>query len=288
MQIFRVYLYSRSCSCAPVCTHPLELLDRRHRFDELCSILSSGLVHRRPDADFSFPVAPVDRASVLTVGVVAALLSKAVLRRAEYIWYWLKKKPDRRFIANWVSEARWSRRQKGRQSGEWRVFSISDVTCTERRYNVRERVYVDDKERIEAWPNVPLTVRSFYCQTLTYLADQNGVFLVFPPLRSAYSRRLLWESGGGLEVVELNLAKLSLLYNFLVFNGKCLSFGLIFENMTLAGFRFMIWSFYEGWLKSHCDFFLELRQHWYDCSLRDMFMRIVRPRILSWKLHTDS
>lgn len=92
--------------------------------------------------------------------------------------------------------------RKGGSEVEWRMeslFSISDVTCTERRYNVRERVYVDDKERIEAWPNVPLTVRSFYDQTLTYLADQNGVFagisaLAYRLQRSVLAR--LWLSFG--------------------------------------------------------------------------------------------
>lgn len=79
--------------CVDLCLCPVPLLvcmhapigcrklDRRHRFDELCSILSLGLVHRRPDADFSFPVAPVDRASVLTVSVVAAAESSALVSR---------------------------------------------------------------------------------------------------------------------------------------------------------------------------------------------------------------
>ncbi|KAK7603075.1 hypothetical protein V9T40_003074 [Parthenolecanium corni] len=72
-----------------VCMHaPIgcRKLDRRHRFDELCSILSLGLVHRRPDADFSFPVAPVDRASVLTVSVVTAA-ERSALASAEPVAY---------------------------------------------------------------------------------------------------------------------------------------------------------------------------------------------------------
>lgn len=102
---------------------------------------------------------------------------------------------------------------------EWRVFSISDVTCTERRYNVPEHVYVDDKERIEAWPNVLLTVRSFYVQTLTYLADQNCVFFSYFRPCAVLAAAALWVKVEKLlENVNVYFAEVFLSLGFLFFS----------------------------------------------------------------------